>query len=363
MALKLTRRGLPLLGLGALALLAGLWAGLLRLGWPLPAVGPGLAAAHGPLMVGGFLGTVVALERAVALGRTWGFAAPALGGLGGMLLVAALPGAPASALLTLSSLLLLLIFLRLFQRRPEWPAGLLALGAGLWLGGNILWLSGSPLPVVVPWWAGFLVLTIAGERLELAQLLFPPRVQAGLVGTSGVVALGLALSLVAFEAGVRVAGLGLLALALWLLRFDIARRTLRRTGLPRFTAWCLLLGYLWLGLSGLLWLVGAEQLHGGLFYDAMLHTIFVGFVFSMLFGHAPTIIPAVSGVMVAYQPRFYLHLALLHASLALRIVGDLAAEPELRRWGGLLNEAAILLFLLFTVLAARQAGHGPLARG
>ena len=50
-----------------LALLAALWAGLLRLGWRLPPLQPQLAGAHGPLMVVGFLGTLIALERAVAL--------------------------------------------------------------------------------------------------------------------------------------------------------------------------------------------------------------------------------------------------------------------------------------------------------
>jgi hypothetical protein len=56
--------------LTALALLAGLWAGLLRLGWQLPPLLLQLPAQHGPLMVSGFLGTLISLERAVAtLGR------------------------------------------------------------------------------------------------------------------------------------------------------------------------------------------------------------------------------------------------------------------------------------------------------
>ena len=43
--------------------------------------------------------------------------------------------------------------------------GTMALGALLWLVGNAGWLVGWPVPQVVPWWSGFLVLTIAGERL------------------------------------------------------------------------------------------------------------------------------------------------------------------------------------------------------
>ena len=41
----------------------------------------------------------------------------------------------------------------------------------LWLVGNTCWLVGWPVPQVVPWWSGFLVLTIAGERLELSRVL------------------------------------------------------------------------------------------------------------------------------------------------------------------------------------------------
>ena len=72
---------LPLLALSILALLAALWAGLVRLGWSLPVGPPGvLYVAHGPLMVCGFLGTLISLERAVALGEGWSYAAPTLSG-------------------------------------------------------------------------------------------------------------------------------------------------------------------------------------------------------------------------------------------------------------------------------------------
>jgi len=43
-----------------------------------------------------------------------------------------------------------------------------------------------------------------------------------------------------------------LALTLWLLRFDIARITIHKIGLPRFAAACLFSGYAWLAVRGLL---------------------------------------------------------------------------------------------------------------
>jgi hypothetical protein len=87
----------PLLAIAMTALLAGLWAGLLRLGWDWPRLRPGLPLAHGPLMVSGFLGTLITLERAVALGRRWTYLAPLLTGAGTLALMAGIGGSGALA--------------------------------------------------------------------------------------------------------------------------------------------------------------------------------------------------------------------------------------------------------------------------
>ena len=147
--------------------------------------------------------------------------------------------------------------------------------------------------------------------------------------------------------------MALLLIALWLLRFDIARKTMRRTGLTRFIALNLLIGYVWLAVSGLLVLIFGQRAAGPI-YDAQLHTLFLGFVFGMIFGHAPVIFPAVLGRDIRYGPHFYGHVGLLHASLALRVAADLAGLIVLRRWGGLLNGVALLLFLGVTVVALRK---------
>src|SRR5690606_10579616 len=113
----------------------------------------------------------------------------------------------------------------------------------------------------------------------------------------------------------------MVALALWLLRFDIARRRIKAGGLARFIALSLLAGYVWLALGGLLAIRYAGMMAGP-FYDALLHAFFLGFVFSMIFGHAPVIFPAVLGLPMPYSDRFYSHLILLHATLIVRVAGD-----------------------------------------
>jgi hypothetical protein len=93
----------------------------------------------------------------------------------------------------------------------------------------------------------------------------------------------------------------------------------------------------------------------GLTYDAILHALFLGFVFSMIFGHAPVVFSEVLGVPVSYQPQFYAHLVLLHLTLIMRVVGDLCGWLFVRQLGGLLNAFVLLLFLANTVYAIRTS--------
>lgn len=335
---------IPLLVLGFASLIIGVGAGLLRLGWAVPLPAAELAALHGPLMVSGFFGTVIGLERAVALARRWAYLGPLASGTGGFLLIIGAPATTGQALLTAGSAVLTFASLSVFQRQRALFTFTLAAGAASWLLGNLLWLGGASVFAVVPWWAGFLVLTIAGERLELSRFL-PPSPVAQRVFVA--VLAGLTFGMV-FQA--QVFGAALLALALWLLRQDIARRTVKDKGLTRFIAVCLLSGYAWLALAGGIML--AEGLApGSLAYDAALHALMLGFVFSMVFGHAPIIFPAVLRVTVPYHPVFYVPLALLHLSLAVRLAGDATALHEWRSAGGVFNALALLAFILNTIAA------------
>lgn len=342
----------PLLVLGIASLFCGVWAGLLRFGWSLPNGRANLIELHGPLMVFGFLGTVISLERAVALRRGWGYLAPLGTIAGAALLFAGVREGVGELVLLLAGCVLVALFVVILRAHATASAATLMLGALLWIIGDALWLHGDPLVQVVPWWAGFLVLTIAGERLELAAMgRLTSRGRAVFVALTLLLLAGLSLSAVDAGAGIRVAGAALAGYALWLARYDIARHTVRRPGLPRFVALALLPGYLWLAVAGVLWLRYGAVIAGPT-HDAELHALFLGFVFSMIFGHAPVIFPGVLGVAIPFRRPFYAHLALLHAGLALRIGGDLAGSFTAARWGGLLNATAIGLFLVVTIASA-----------
>jgi hypothetical protein len=350
---------LPFLFLAILALLAALWAGLMRIGWHIPALTPSLALLHGPLMISGFLGTLIPLERAVAMRQKWMYLSPLLAGLGWLvtLLIRTLPLGP--FLLTLASLGGVAILIEMTRREFALHTVTMLFGMLAWFAGNLLWLLGWQIFQVVFFWQAFLILTIAGERLELSRVLRPSRNQQILFGVIVLIYLaGIIVSIFNIQIGWRLNGAALLFLSLWSVQNDLAWRNLKhKLPLTRYIARCLAFGFIWLGVGGVLNLIFGAQVAGPR-YDAVLHVVFVGFVISMIFGHAPIIFPAILGVPINFQPAFYIHLVLLHASLVLRVIADYTNLHALRMWGGLLNEVAILLFIGMTIYSIRKSLSG-----
>jgi hypothetical protein len=339
-----SRRALLLLLVPVLVL--AVFAGLARLGWSVGALGRA-APEHGPLLVIGVFGTVIQLERAVALGKPWGYAGAWCGGLAAAALVTRsavlvpplVLGASAGAVVTNAAIT---------KRGPASFTLLMLVASILYAAGNAAWLQGAPVPDVVPAWSGFFVLTIVAERLELSRLAGTPSwANRLLLVLAALLGLLVVLRLFWHAGGLAAHALGttLAGLALWELRFDLARRTLRGRGLPRYTAAAVLAGAGWLFVSGAV-STFVDVPPAGPLYDAALHAVFVGFVLSMVFAHAPIIVPAVARARLPYHPLLYVPLVLLHVGLALRIAGDLALGEEVRRAGGLLSAVALFVFPL-----------------
>ena len=355
----IARTRLPLFIAALVCLLAGLWGGLLLLGLPVPTLLATTAEEHGVLMALGFLGTVISLERAVALGRPWAFAAPALAGAGGVAVLVSLPPIVGRLLLCAASIVLVVVYVVVHRIQPALHLRVMAAGAVCWYVATLLWLMGWSLPRLVPWIAGFLILTIIGERLELARVAFLTRTSVRQFLAGAVIfGAGLVLTTTATtgSSGVRLAGAGMIALAVWGFVHDVARRTVKIPGVTRFMAVCLLAGYVWLFIGGAIWLLAGNLGASVAIYDAALHTVFLGFVMSMIFGHAPVIVPAVLRVQLPFRPWFYVHVGLLHASLLARVfLGDGLGSTLCWRVGGVGTELAVLGFLAASVIAVRQA--------
>ncbi len=194
-------------------------------------------------MICGFFGVVIALERAVAIGRGWAYAGPLLAGSAAPrrspVRRRSRPGSswPAAVVLLAASI---------DVRRRQTALFTFTLGARRRLldrSATSLWLAGlDRCTRSSPWWLAFLILTIAGERLELSRFL-PPSPVARRVFAAILVVIVRRARRRALAVGRPLFAGGLLALALWLLKQDIARRTVRGKGLTRFIAVCLLSGY------------------------------------------------------------------------------------------------------------------------
>ena len=339
------------LAVGTAAFLAGLWAGLARLGLVLPA-GAELAEFHGALMIGGFLGTVIALERAVAIGRWWTYAAPALAAVAAIALVAGAPVSAEAAFL-LAGILLTVNSAFITARQPALFTGLLTVAAACWVAGTLTWMRQASAGTVAGWWLTFLVLTIVAERLELSRLLRPPRSSQWTFILAVALVLAGAARAEFNGPSAPFSGGGLLVLTAWLIRYDIAVRTIRFAALARFSAVCILAGYFWLVVTGLLLLIvppGSTAFS----YDAIVHAIAIGFVLSMIFGHAPIILPAITGLRVRYHAAAYPPLLLLHLSVLLRVAADLLERADLRTVSGPVTVLALAGYAATLIVASRK---------
>lgn len=322
---RLGRVALLLLGMSCL--ITGIWGGLLRVpvALPLPVDHANWISFHGPLMVCGFLGAVISLERAVGLRSLWTYLGAAVERRRGRrhrdrrAVAVAAVGADRRERIVHCGLSTHPVHSTqsleyrdgtrrggvdgrqcALDSRPRnsadraLVADVSAAGdCGRTTGTDALSKAVSDLKTVV---VGRL--EPAGDRFG-ARRIFP-----------------------ASRAGLN--GLALLAIAAWLLRFDLAWRTIRHPGLPRFMAICLLSGYVWLTLTALLVALKWPQT-SGVVYDATLHSFFLGFVFAMIFGHAPVIFPAVLQLPVHYRWTAYRSprgvACLLAAATAWRPVG------------------------------------------
>lgn len=337
------------------ALLAGLDAALLLLGLPAPVTVDRLPEVHGMLLVFGFVATVISLERAVALRRWAGFAAPALLGIGGLLLVSTAPLPVGKITLLAGGLALVAVYIPLWRRQRDAAVLVQAFAAVLAVGALTLWLGSVEVSVLLPWLVGFLVLTIGGERLELARLTMGPNADRSLLLLSAALAAGVVTSLLWPRVGYPLLGLAVAVLVGWLAAHDVARRTMRSSGLPRFAAGCLLAGYCWLAVAAAIWLVGGAAADGPR-YDAVVHAVFLGFTMSMIMAHAPVILPAVLRRPLPYHPVLIVPAVLLHLSLVVRLwVGDALGIPLAWQVGGILNITAVLLFAALAAWSAFTA--------
>lgn len=349
-AIRLNR--IPFLLLAFIGLITGLWTGLNRLGWFDYTLPP--TVHHGAVMLGGFLGTLIALEKGIPLKKNFLYVGPVLSGASVLFFFVDRPQLALLSLLMASVVLIVMFSLYIARERKSVLHWMMLAGAVCWLVGNIFLLLKHFYPLAVPWWIAFILFIIAAERLELTKFL-PVSRQAKQVLPALFILMVVGLILSFHGLGKFIFGMAISGVSIWLLRNDIIGITLNKKGLPRFTAVALLCGYCALLLAAAFILLGSDNPFA---YDTVIHTFFLGFTFSMIFAHGPIILPGVLGMAILpYHPVLYAWLALLHVSWIIRDVANFALDFQVRKFSGIISLVAILAYFITVAVLTVRSKH------
>ncbi|GAA5226575.1 hypothetical protein [Paeniglutamicibacter antarcticus] len=342
----------------AVSLLAGLNAALVLLGLPAPINATAWSQIHGMVLALGFVGTLIALERAVALGTRLGYLSPLLLGAGSILLLMGLPQFAGKLGLLAGMAVLVWVYLPLWRRQRDHAVLIQLLGAALGTGAALLWLGGVGMSLLLPWLVAFLVLTIVGERIELARITMGPLAGMRALQLSWLLAFAVVASLLDAQWGIVAFGVALAILTIWMGAHDVARRTIGATGATRFMAACMLAGYAWLLVAAITWCFGFPSSRAA--YDTVIHAVFLGFTLSMIIAHSSTILPAILRRPLPYRRMMWAPAALLWAGLLLRLwIGNGLGIDWAWQAGGAANIIALLLFLLLAVASVLMGEPKP----
>jgi hypothetical protein len=347
---------LPIVVMAMFCLLSGLWSGLTRIGWDIRVLP--ITAHHGAIMVGGFLGTLISLEKIIPLNKKALYIIPLLNVLSVVLFFVDQPRLAVYSLV-ISSVALFFVFLYYFRLQRDVIYIVMSFGALCWVIGNILLLTKRFYPLAFPWWAAFVLLIIAAERLELMKFL-PVSSTNKKIFMAILFTFVVGASFSFHGIGSVLCGLALIGTSLWLLRNDLVAINLKKTNMAKYVAISLLTGYVALLFTGMFFLTLSNQ---WLNYDIIVHGFFIGFVFSMIFAHGPMILPGIMGISTnPFSKILYVWLSLLHVSWIVRIFADVTMDMQIRKISGLLSAAAILGYFVTMAMLTFRRQHNVKAR-
>lgn len=328
-----------LLPLVLLGLLSGISGGFIRMGSSITGFG---AAAHGLYLVGGFLGTLISIERAMVMKQKAWLLVPFASGISSLFFLLGLTEL-GYGLLFFASLGLVIIMHLQSLKHPKTHSYLLYIGATFWFLGNFMAFRQGLIAAGATWWIGFLLFTILGERLELSEFLpVKNRIKTLLLGFLGLFFLGLIFPF--HGIGPHLLGAGAILISIWLLRYDMAKVSVKKGHQFQYIGLGLLTGYAWLFIFGFTVLLLPSH---PLYYDLILHSFFLGFVFSMIWAHGPIIFPLIFGIKESpFHPILWIPWGIFQVTLIGRILSSAMSWVDERKWFAIGNGFSILVMFL-----------------
>jgi hypothetical protein len=328
----------------AIALLSGLLSGWGRLGWefPLVVITSAGVAQHGAMMISGFLASLILLEKIVLLHNRWFLLFPLTNALSVPLFLFGYQTIAMISLLIGSTAMVCIAIYFLLQYKAIYHYLLLGGTVFLWLGNFKLWIQNF-YPATIPYFVGFFLLIIVGERLELSRFLPVSRLKINtLCGLLLIWIVGVLL--ISFHSpSFKWVNVLLSLVSLWLLQNDMSKHAIKKAGLHRFVGINLIIAYLWLFLFGIWQIIPIKVAFA---YDAFVHLYFIGFVLGMVIAHAPIILPSVLKLGVKpFHWGLYSWIFIIHISVIIRIISNISGNLAWRKIGGLLNGVGFVGYL------------------
>lgn len=319
-------------------MIAGITGGWIRLGYTEFQI-PEAAANHGVCMLGGFLGTLISLERAMVMKQRIWLLFPLICGTSVPLMLAGWTF-PGKLTIFIASMGLSAIMYLQTLKHPAMHQYIMSLGAVFWMVGNFALIQSGLVAVATPWWIGFILFTIIGERLELSKFLPTPKwAKNSLYGLLALFLIGIWIPF--HHHGNWLMGASAIFISFWLLHFDMAKIASKKAYQFKYIGIGLRVGYVWLTMNGIVLLFFEKHV---LYYDLYLHTFFLGFTCSMIWAHAPIILPMVLNIKESpYQPVIWPIWGFFQLTLLGRIICSIFGFHEMRKVFGVLNGWSIIL--------------------
>jgi nitrite reductase (NO-forming) len=347
-----------------IACLTGLMTAFARIGLSPFAQSPELVSVHGALMVFGFLGTAIGMERGVAYHAgsadhpRWGLIAPLLGALGvvSVFILALIPSLPSwwpaipGAFWAASMFELSAVYIGIWSWQNSVTLIIQMMGSLTGALGMILYACSVPALRLAPMWMVFLVLTIIGERLELARVSFTGKfVENTLITAAATSVIGAILILIISEVGYVILGLSFLVLLITMLSHDIARHTFKLPGMTGFMGVAMLCAYTWGIIGSLMWIFLPQT---DLFSQRSAFALVcfdLGFTMTMVIAHASIIVPAIIRRPMPFSTLMWIPLVALESGLAIGAIGTVRGSEVIGQAGSVIAILSLLALIIVMV--------------
>lgn len=317
------------------SLIAGLIAGVSRTGyWNLLTY---LSPYHFLLMTGSFFGTLITLERSVTLHRKLLQSIPFINGLSLIFFLFNYID-EGILFLMLGGCIMIAMYLYFYFQHKNFENVLFIVSALAYFIGFCYYYIEKNLVPTIRWIEIFFLLTIVAERLELSRFLNVSKLKKQMLLLF--ILFSMLSSLTTNHITDTIFGISILSISVWLILFDVAKINIRKNEPHKFRGWALMLGYYWLFIHGLTFILSFTN------YDLQIHSFFLGFIMNMIFAHITIILPAIFKITYQINYKVYYFIWLIFQTILLIRFAIYSFNPLHFGVVTLINAIIIIMFFI-----------------